>query len=356
METLAKEFETLSTNDPDSPQYGSAAKNATVIENNNKHHKIKENQEQSVIDGYSCDDGRSPRARITDHDDLFDTWMTASKVKAKNRDSQRTDSVYGDVEESFHQVTKVAGFLPFITKILNLLQYVNRENIIPDHDGSCVREPTLAEKKAIARIMDTYVDYEAYPGWATPPSGGLSGYKTFREAAMLVSTDASKNSISRKWDELILDKHTNPFVYVEEAKELIEDSLKYGVFKNKNEAIFKLYQSIKPGIPLKPEMCITHDVDGILKRIFQYGEFCKSAGQVTWRKNIENYQTSKQVRCYSCSGIGHTASRCPENDTFNSKGHKPKYQGGYSRRNFDKNMPKKHLRQIVHREGYEEPQ
>ncbi|KAM3163266.1 hypothetical protein ACU8KH_01725 [Lachancea thermotolerans] len=41
-------------------------------------------------------------------------------------------------------------------------------------------------------------------------------------------------------------RYSEPFVYAEEAKELIDDSLKYGVFKTKNEAIFKLHQSINP--------------------------------------------------------------------------------------------------------------
>lgn len=81
---------------------------------------------------------------------------------------------------------------------------------------------------------------------------------------MLVSTDASKNSIRCKSEGLALGRYTDPFVcaeaargrysepfvYAEEAKELIDDSLKYGVFKTKNEAIFKLHQSINPGIAL----------------------------------------------------------------------------------------------------------
>ena len=204
--------------------------------------------------------------------------------------------------------------------------------------------------------MDTYLDYEAYPSWVNRPSGGLSGYKTFREAAMLVSTDASRNSINRRWDELILDKSTNPFVYVADVKDLIADSLEHGIFKKKEEAVFRIYQSINSGLPFNPDVCVTNGVDGILSCILNYGEFCKAAGQVTWRKNINELQNLQTTRCYNCNEIGHLSNNCKKNAFSKSKGSKFGYQRNYQRTPFDKNKPRKNLRQVVHGESSEETQ
>ncbi|CUS22491.1 LAQU0S05e06590g1_1 [Lachancea quebecensis] len=188
------------------------------------------------------------------------------------------------------------------------------------------------------------MDHEAYPERKAHLNKGPDSHITSHGADLPVSTDAFKKSIYRKWDELTLDKDTNPFFYVEDTKELIDDSLAYGILKTKNEAIFKIYQSIKPGIPFDREICIYHDVDGILKRITQYGEFCKSAGQVTWRKNIYKYQTSTRIRCYTCNGVGSISNRCVERGAFNGKGRQISYQGSHQRQDYEKNKPKNHVR------------
>lgn len=362
IDKLNDKFSKLTTNDADSPQYGSAAKDAKTVDAVDKHQKISSNKvkEQSASDTESSEndtgpDGSSLRTgnkvgtKKTKTKHLADQWIKNSQFSISKKANKYLDDESDSDEEdgTLRPVRKAAGFLPFITKVLNLLRNQGLEDLIPSESGRCGREPNSHEIEAIGQLMETYVDFEAYPDWVTPPSGGIGGYQAFREAAMTVSSQVSRESMATKWRRLKLDKQTNPFMFVAEVKVLIKDSIEVGYLSSEDAALVYIAKSIQPGFPISPDECMFHSVRQMLKRIERYGIFCseKLKGDVPWGKAGRLAKSTTQGTCLTCNRPGHSTANCR---SYQYKSNR------FQDKRTNKNPKQHHLRQVVHRESDDE--
>ena len=188
-----------------------------------------------------------------------------------------------------------------------------------------------------------------------PSKDKLSGFKIFREYVMCQDPYVSKASILREWDELELGFRTNPFIYIEDVQDLLAESKEHRVFDKEEEIMVKIVASIQPDFVVPREYFMFRNVEQSLKDIKQYAKFRCAEGQVPWNPNNWPPKYTQQKRCYKCDQLGHFSKSCPQNAYVggygrNGSGHKSSHKKSSS----DRSKPRKHFRQGVHVEGYEE--